>query len=76
MAKGKPPKRPANPAPTEPESDSHVVVRQKVLARPAPKPAPKAPRGNRETRVIPWGGPAPDRRPPSIGSMQPPGVKK
>lgn len=58
---------------TEPSETAEVATRMVVLDRARAQPPERAPKGKIEPRVVPWSGPEPDRRPPSIGSMQPPG---
>ena len=57
----------------EPSETAEVATRMVVLARVTGKVEEPAPKGNIEPRVRPWSGPKADNRPPSIGSMQPPG---
>ena len=57
----------------EPNETKKVAPRMVVLTNPEPEEEEPAPRPNMEARVVPWNGPKPDERPPSIGSMQPPG---
>ena len=58
----------------EPSETQKVAPRMVVLsAAPEEVEEDSAPKGNIETRVVPWNGTKIDERPPSIGSMQPPG---
>jgi hypothetical protein len=55
-------------------SETKEVGSRMVVLKPAGEPeAEQAPKGNIETRVVPWRGPKKSESPPSIGSMQPPG---
>ncbi|MBD90059.1 MAG: hypothetical protein CL940_06965 [Deltaproteobacteria bacterium] len=58
---------------TEPSETAEVATRMVVLARTKAVTKERAPKGKIEPRVVPWSGPKEDTRPPSIGSMQPPG---
>ena len=57
----------------DPSQTAEVATRMVVLARATGKVEEPAPKGNIKPRVLPWSGPKEDTRPPSIGSMQPPG---
>ena len=58
---------------TEPSETAEVATRMVVLARAKTVVPERGPKGKIEPRVVPWSGPKEDTRPPSIGSMQPPG---
>lgn len=57
----------------EPKETTEVGTRLVVLERSKPRESEPAPKGKIEPRVKPWSGPKNAERPPSIGSMQPPG---
>ena len=60
----------------EATGDQHIATRSVVMHRPrAKKIKLMAPLG-RHVRTKVWNKPADRKRPPSIGSMQPPGGKK
>jgi hypothetical protein len=58
---------------SEPRATAEVGTRLVVLDRARPAEKEPAPKGKIEPRVKPWSGPKSADRPPSIGSMQPPG---
>ena len=58
---------------TLPAEKTEVGTRMVVLDRARTETRDPAPKGKIEPRVLPWSGPKKDERPPSIGSMQPPG---
>ena len=59
---------------TDEPNETKEVGSRMVVLRPAGEPeTEQAPKGNIETRVVPWRAPKQAERPPSIGSMQPPG---